>query len=171
MDNSMNTTAPIQPQSPVVLDNKKPTGLIIATAVCATLAVAGTAFGIYGLVDSGQKSQQVSDLKSDVASKDAKITELEAEVLSLSTKNEGSVVIESGNTVSQPEQETNKNDGTAAILLGDKLAENGTRAVFKLGECTADGPSVKCPVTVNGEEALISYVTSDGILRLTLSNN
>ena len=54
------------------------------------------------------------------------------------------------------------------MTIESTLDENETRTVFKIGECSADGPSVKCPVDVNGKDALISYNSTDGLLRLTL---
>ena len=44
--------------------NKKPKGLVFGVVFCAILAIAGVVFGIYELVDSNQKSQQISELKA-----------------------------------------------------------------------------------------------------------
>lgn len=48
--------------------NKKPKGLVFGVVFCAILAIAGVVFGIYELVDSNQKSQQISELKAQVES-------------------------------------------------------------------------------------------------------
>ena len=158
MDNfnqSINTAAPVSQQSSPVFNDKKSTGLIVAMAVCATLAVIGVGFGIYGLVGSSQKSQQISSLEADVKTKDAKIAELETEI---------------SQSIPPTAPETITDDSTVRIVLGEKLAGNETQTTFKIGECSADGPSVKCSVVVNELNALISYVSTDSILRLTMPN-
>ena len=48
--------------------NKKSKGLIFGVVFCAILAIGGIVFGIYELMDSNQKSQQISELKAQVES-------------------------------------------------------------------------------------------------------
>lgn len=158
---------------------KKPVGLMIATAVCAVVAVGGIAFGIYGALESSRKSQRISDLEATIVNKDAKIAELEAEISGLSVDAPAPEAPVAEPEAEEPTEPTepaepsvpSKNDNEAIITLGDKLDSNDSRTVFKIGDCTADGPSVKCPVTVDGKEALISYNSNDSILRLTLPND
>lgn len=155
-------------QSPV-LNNSKQTGgvgLKIATATAIIIAICGIGFGIYGILGSEQKSQQIADIETKLANKNQKITELEAEISQLDS--EGEDILEP--TIDEPESEVITDEETATIALESTLDENETRTVFKIGECTADGPSVKCPVSVNGKDALISYNSNDSLLRLTIPN-
>ena len=152
----------------------KPKALIATTVICAILAVAGIGFGVYGMLDANQKSQQTSDLKTDIANKNTTITELESTISDLKAKSEKIETVEiaeSATTPTNPEPTVREEDNTIAVVLGDKLAENETRTVFKIGECTADGPSVKCPITTAKGDALISYNSNDSFLRFTLPNN
>ena len=156
------------PQSPAA-DNSKQTngnGLRIATVVAAIVAACGIGFGVYGMLDSGQKAQQISNLETEITNKSQKITQLESEISQLSSKSEELLKP----TIDTSEPEATTGDETAAITLESTLDENETRTVFKIGECTADGPSVKCPVDVNGKNALISYNSTDSLLRLTIPN-
>ena len=156
-----------QPQPVAVQSNKKPTGLIVATAICAVLAVAGIAFGVYEFIDSNQKSQTISTLKTEAQEKDEKIENLENMISILETATSETVIV-TEDTDTDTEASPSQSSDTASISLGTKLDDNGTRAVFKIGDCTADGPSVKCPVTVNGKEGLVSYNSNDSILRLSI---
>ena len=146
-------------------NNKKPVGLIVTMTICVVLAAVGISFGIYGVMDSNQKNQQISDLETKLDNKNLVIADLETKVSSLETKSEENVS-EPENT--NPETATTSNDGTVALLLGDILNENEERTVFKIGDCTIDPPSTKCYVEVNGKQALISSVSTDTLLRLTI---
>lgn len=52
--------------------------------VCALLAVAGVGFGVYGMLNSNQKSNQIAQMRLEITDKDEKITNLETENLTLS---------------------------------------------------------------------------------------
>ena len=175
MEQNVDASTPVTPVAPVVENKQKGgNGLKIATAIACVVAVCGIGFGVYGMMQSAQRDSQISDLKVEVNDKSAKIDELETEISNLDSKKE-EVVINTETITTDPDvtsQEPNNNSSeTAAILLGTILDKNDSRTVFKVGDCTADGPSVKCPVTVNGKDALISYNSTDSILRLSLSNN
>ena len=156
---------PASSQPQLAQTDKKPTRLIVATAFFAILAVAGISFGVYELLDSNQKNQQISDLKSKIENKNSEIEELETTISSLQTETKEN---NSSSETTNTEPATNSTTKTATITLGSILDENETRTVYKIGDCTADGPSVKCPVNVNGKEALFSYINTEGILRFTL---
>ena len=172
MEQDTNTGEPM----PSVVGDKprNGNGLIIATAIACVVAVCGVGFGVYGIVQSSQKDGQISDLKVEVNDKSAKIDELETKISNLDNKKE-EVAIITETTTTYPDatsQESSDNSSeTAAILLGAMLDKNDSRTVFKVGDCMADGPSVKCPATVDGKDALISYNSNDSILRLSLPND
>lgn len=170
MEQNAEISTPITPMS----DNNKSSsknGLKITTAIACIIAVCGVGFGIYGMIQSSQKDNQISDLKIEINEKTAKVEELETKISNLNGKIEeltASIETASSDTA---EQASNNSDKTAAILLGTILGKNDNSTTFKIGDCTADAPSVKCPVTVNGKDALISYNDIDSLLRLTLPNN
>ena len=155
-------------QSPVLKNSKQTggVGLKITTAIAIVVAVCGIGFGVYGILGSEQKSQQIADIETELANKNQKITELEDEISQLDSESED--ILEP--TIDEPESEVIADEKTATIALESTLDENETRTVFEIGECTADGPSVKCPVSVNGKDALISYNSNDSLLRLTIPN-
>ena len=168
MEQNVDASTPVTPVAPVVENKQKGgNGLKIATAIACVVAVCGIGFGVYGMMQSAQRDSQISDLKVEV-------NDLETEISNLDSKKE-EVVINTETITTDPDvtsQEPNNNSSeTAAILLGTILDKNDSRTVFKIGDCTADGPSVKCPVIINGKDALISYNSTDSILRLSLSNN
>lgn len=77
------TQLPTQPlttphQTPIAHKSPSTTnkGLIIALIICIILALAGIAFGIFGLISSSHKSSEIDGLKSLVAQKDETIANL-----------------------------------------------------------------------------------------------
>ena len=154
------------PTSPEPIKSNKPKALIATAIACAILAVAGITFGVYEMINANQKSQQISELKVYIEGKNTKITELETTISELNAGNKDAEAVE----VVESEAEENS-DNTATIILGDIIDENETNTVFKIGQCTADGPSVKCPITTPNGEALISFLTTDHVLRLSLPND
>ena len=172
MEQNDDTGAPMMS----VVDDKKKNGngLKIATAIACVVAICGVGFGVYGMMQSAQKDSQISDLKVEVNDKLVKINELETKISNLDGEKE-EVAINTETITTNPDvasQESSSNSSeTAAILLGTMLDKNDSRTVFKVGDCTADGPSVKCPVTVDGKDGLISYNSNDSMLRLSLPND
>jgi len=171
MEQNIDTGAPMAP----TVDNKQKggNGLKITTAIACVVAVCGIGFGAYGMIQNSQKDNQISDLKVEINDKSAKIDELEAEISNINSKKE-EVAINTEAITMNPDvasQESSSDSSeTAAISLGTMLDKNDSRTVFKIGDCTADGPSVKCPAIVDGKDALISYTSNDSILRLSLPN-
>lgn len=164
--------APTTPEDnmPVSTSNPKNSKALLATAIITSvLALAGIGASIYFFMDSNNKSTEISNLNSKVTSlntqideKDNKIEELETKISSLNVNNE---------EVNNPESGTTEKEGTATIVLGEAIAETETGTVFKIGECSADGPSVKCPITTTEGKALISYTSTDNVLRFTTIDN
>ena len=163
--------------SPVTSPEKqqKPKALVITTVVCAALAVAGIAFGIYALLDSNQKANQISALKNDITEKEATIAKLEDDFSILEAKTSTTTEIDD-TTETEAVTETDTNGESAAIALISELDDTDSNKVYKIGECTADSGtaasahfSLKCHVTIAGKDALISYHDGDNnILRLSL---
>ena len=175
INSSSNATpapAPSKPQSSKAL--------LATTIICAIFAIAGIAFGVYEFLDSNQKTTQISTLKNEISNKETTITNLENEVSNLEDKI--SAVEENSNVVGptetpesqvSPIPETKPESQENTIEIISEIADTDTTKVYKIGECTADGGaashvSIKCPVTISGKEALISYHDNDGILRLSL---
>lgn len=163
------------PVAPMVENKQKSgNGLKIAAAIAYIVAVCGIGFGIYGMMQSAQKDSQISELKVEVNDELAKINELETKISNPDSGKEGAT-INAGTTTTDPDvasqESSNDSSETVTVLLGTMLDKNDSRTVFKVGDCTADGPSVKCPATVDGKDALISYNSNDGILRLSLPND
>ncbi len=155
MDNNLQDVYNSPQAQPAVI-RKAPMWLIVTTIICAVLAAAGIALGVYGLMDSSQKSGQITDLETTIDEKDTKITELEAAIAEAEADDEDTA------------------GGVLTLILGDEISASETTTVFKLGECSADGAGdssyIKCPVVTNEGEALVSYHYNDGILRLSLNN-
>ena len=49
---------------------KKNTGLAVGMVACVILATSGIAFGVYGMMQSSQKDNQISDLKVQIVNRD-----------------------------------------------------------------------------------------------------
>lgn len=78
MEQNVDTGAPIAP----VAENNKQNGgdgLKIATAIACIVAVCGIGFGVYGMMQSSQKENQISDLKVQIENLNGKIISLETE--------------------------------------------------------------------------------------------
>ena len=67
--------------------------LIITAVVACILAVCGIGFGIYGMMQSSQKDNQISDLKVQVKDSNGNITTLEAEKIETTDENGTTVAI------------------------------------------------------------------------------
>ena len=154
-------------QSPSLRFDEKPVGLIISMVVCAVLAVAGIGFGVYAFTDSDQKNQQIAELEATVDNKESEIEKLETKISILELETTVSTS-EEETTDSKPATAPETTDETATIALGDIIDENEERTVYKIGDCTSDGPSTKCMSIVNGNKVLISFLTTDEVLRLVL---
>lgn len=68
-------------------------GWKIATAIASVVAVCGIGFGVYGMMQSSQKDNQISDLKVQVEDSNGKITTLETEKIETTDGNGTTVTI------------------------------------------------------------------------------
>lgn len=89
MEQNTNNGVPMTP----AVDNKQKSGngLKIATAIACVVAVCGIGFGVYGMIQSSQKDNQISNLKVQVEDFNGKITTLETEKIE-TTDEEGTTV-------------------------------------------------------------------------------
>ena len=102
MEQNIDTGVPMTP----VVDNeqKSGNGLKIATVVACVMAVCGIGFGVYGIMQSSQKDNQIAGLNSEITQLKQSIEELE-------------------NTIEDTEinDDTSKNDKTNMIIDDWKL--------------------------------------------------
>ena len=91
MEQNADTGVPMTP----AVDNKQKSGngLKIATAIACIVAVCGIGFGVYGMMQSFQKDNQISDLKVQVEDSNGKITTLETEKIETTDGNGTTVTI------------------------------------------------------------------------------
>ena len=96
-----NTDAGV-PMTPTIDNNKQKsgTGLKITTAIACIVAICGIGFGIYGMIQSSQKDNQISDLKVQV--------------------NEANKAIP---TIETPENEATTSNGTTDIIADNTTGE------------------------------------------------
>ena len=187
-ETTVETVTPTPIITQPLVQPKKPKGLIATIIILVILALAGIAFGIYELMDSNQKSSKTSSLQNEISEKEAKIAELETTISNLETESkETSEIDEQTQSIEETENTTEPATNPTAsattsseaptIELLSEIADTDTTKVYKIGECTADGGtgasshfSLKCHVTVNGKDALVSYHDGDNnILRLSIS--
>ena len=86
MEQNLDTSAPI---APVVENNKQNSGngLKIATAIACIVAVCGIGFGVYGVMQSSQKDNQISALNTEITGLKQSVEELENTITDMSTNN------------------------------------------------------------------------------------
>ncbi|MBR2709553.1 hypothetical protein IKE72_00535 [Candidatus Saccharibacteria bacterium] len=89
-NNDSNISAPTE-KKPV----KKNKGLVAGLVVCILLALGGIAFGVYGIMQSSQKDNQISDLKVQIEDKDGTIKTLEAEKIEAINESQTVEIIDS----------------------------------------------------------------------------
>lgn len=77
MEQIPDTGAPVAPM--VESKQKNGNGLKIATVIMCVIAICGIGFGVYGLVDGNNKSQEISNLKAQIAERDNIIADLNNE--------------------------------------------------------------------------------------------
>ena len=189
-ETTVGTVTPTPTITQPLVQPKKPKGLIATIIILAILALAGLAFGIYGmfLKPAPKCETKISSLQNEISEKEAKIAELETTISNLETESkETSEIDEQTQSIEETENTTEPATNPTAsattsseaptIELLSEIADTDTTKVYKIGECTADGGtgasshfSLKCHVTVNGKDALVSYHDGDNnILRLSLS--
>ncbi len=97
MEQNINTEAPTVP----VVENKQKSGngLKIATAIACIAAVCGIGFGIYGMIQSSQKDDQISDLKVQIEDSNGKVTTLETDEIKISDDSQTDSTVKKQNPV------------------------------------------------------------------------
>ena len=100
MEQNIDTGASMAPTA----DNKQKggNGLKIATAIACVVAACGIGFGVYGIVQSLQKDNQISDLKIQIKGNDGDITTIETDKIEV---NEGSSTITISDSISDGDNE------------------------------------------------------------------
>ncbi len=92
MEQNVDTGVPITP----AIDNSKQNGgnrLKIATAIASIVAVCGIGFGVYGVMQSSQKDNQISDLKVQIKEDDGTITTIDTPIIETTDSGETTVTI------------------------------------------------------------------------------
>lgn len=75
MEQNTDTSAPVTP----IVENKQKSGngLKIATVIACIVAICGIGFGVYGMMQSSQKDNQIAGLNSEITQLKQSIEELE----------------------------------------------------------------------------------------------
>lgn len=90
MEQNMNTAMPAMNTSQQGSNN----GFKIATAIASVIAICGIGFGIFGMVQSAQKDNQISDLKIQIKNDDGTVTTIEPDDIIVKEDAENVVIIE-----------------------------------------------------------------------------
>ncbi|MBQ8156300.1 hypothetical protein IJ101_00740 [Candidatus Saccharibacteria bacterium] len=98
-------------------------GWKIATVIASVVAVCGIGFGVYGMMQSSQKDNQISDLKVQVEDSNGKITTLETEKIE-TTDGDGTTVTIADSTVKNenPEDYIYVGEWDVKIKISDNLS-------------------------------------------------
>ena len=92
MDPNAATVAPMaSPPDNIKTKDKK--GLKIVTAIACIVAACGVGFGVYGMIKSSQKDNQISDLKIQIRENDGTITTIETPEINTTTGDGTTVTI------------------------------------------------------------------------------
>ena len=117
----------IDAEASVVDDQQKSgNGLKIATAVACVVAVCGIGFGVYGMMQSAQKDNQISDLKVQVKDPDGEVTTLETEKIETSDENGTTITIADSMATSYESFANNlikSNSGKVITIYGANSSE------------------------------------------------
>ena len=130
MEQNFDTSAPTVP----VIENNKQNcgnGLKIAIVVACIVAVCGIGFGVYGMIQSSQKDNQISDLKAQITKKDENITNLEAKILEKET---AIIDVDSDNEIKLSDTEAQTLIESKRQELGYDTWTTGTAKVTKKGD-------------------------------------
>ncbi|MBO4276309.1 hypothetical protein J5868_01200 [Candidatus Saccharibacteria bacterium] len=87
MEQNINTAMPATSSSQQGSGN----GLKIATAIASIVAICGIGFGVYGMIQSTQKDNQISDLRVQIKNSDGTITTIDTPKIETTTS-DGSVI-------------------------------------------------------------------------------
>ncbi len=155
-----NNAAPTMPPAPTAMDTgkgKSNKGLIVATAITSVLAVCGIGFGVFGMIQSAQKDDQISDLKVQIKDSDGTITEIETPQIETTANNGTTVTItDSVTTVENPED---------YVYIGEwgkkiKIPENLTAVKYSFANTVNLGTGYNKDCSNLGVSAI---TTSDGL--------
>lgn len=92
---------PIQSQAPApAVAPKKSNGMLLGLVLCIILAAGGVGFGVYEMMDSNNKTKEVADLNSKVASLNNEIAGLKEGSQSSETNCKDPIVTSDDNTIS-----------------------------------------------------------------------
>ena len=170
MEQNSDTSALI---APVAENNKQNggSGLKITTAIACIVAVCGIGFGVYGMIQSSQKDNQISDLKGQ-------INDLNEEVV---VQPDDTIVDESYKTFADNLVKNNDihifdHNGTNSVLISvegshltvSDLDENGSESVF----AESDNIIGAYPVKIgNGSVPYVYLIKEDGsVARIDISD-
>jgi len=128
-------------------DNGK--GWKIATAIASVVAVCGIGFGVYGMMQSSQKDNQISDLKVQVEDSNGKITTLETEKIETTDGNGTTVTI--ADTIADSYQ-----------IFSNNLAKNYAATVFGYYYHYTGSDNVKRTVAARVENSHLTITDIDG---------
>ena len=109
-----------QTDIPPITDNseqKVKKGLKIATIDLSAVAVCGVGFGIYGMMQSAQKDNQISDLKIQIKDDEGTTTTIEAPEIE-TTKEDGTVITITDSVVPKKNPIISANDETTVYTSG-----------------------------------------------------
>ena len=117
----------IDAETPVVDNQQKSgNGLKITTAIACVVAVCGVGFGVYGMMQSAQKDNQISDLKVQVKDPDGEVTTLETEKIETSDENGTTITIADSMATSYESFANNlikSNSGKVITIYGANSSE------------------------------------------------
>ena len=156
----------IDAETPVVDNQQKSgNGLKIATAVACVVAVCGIGFGIYGMMQSAQKDNQISDLKVQVKDPDGEVTTLETEKIETSDENGTTITIADSMATSYESFANNlikSNSGKVITIYGANSSE-------RLEQAQIDGNNDNhLTISVNGatvaeDDEVLSVYRMNGV--------
>ena len=154
----------IDAETPVVDNQQKSgNGLKIATAVACVVAVCGIGFGVYGMMQSAQKDNQISDLKVQVKDPDGEVMTLETEKIETSDENGTTITIADSMVTSYESFANNlikSNSGKVITIYGANSSE-------RLEQAQIDGNNDN-HLTINVNGATVAE--DDGVLSVYRMN-
>ncbi|MBR2709552.1 hypothetical protein IKE72_00530 [Candidatus Saccharibacteria bacterium] len=120
-------------------------GLIVGMSICAILAIGGIGFGTYGMIQSTQKDNQISDLKVQVEDSRDKIASLETTKSEAISKCETTTVTDSPTLVTEElEHYIYIAQWNVKIALPSSLSSPSYRYSTMPGHTTLDIAGVDC---------------------------
>ena len=109
-------------------------GLKIAVVIVSIVAVCGIGFGVYGMVQSLQKDNQISDLKVQIKENDGTITTIETPEIETTTDNGTTITI-----ADSAKKDINDNE---SIKLYYYVSSGTDSGIYSLVLALRDNPSI-----------------------------